>query len=332
MENVALFKQPGNPETLSSLEQRFRNKILQSNDPVQVEQILDEINQSSKTYPNDTEEKKLIKRLRQRAYDRKRVLLQTDRNPQSFLPTKEEPKETTKIATNVTTRVTHPRSFREGIYAGLQQIDGEKLILALPKVLLLILATSLVVGLFWMQSVQLYEASGFEEAKLIAAGGLFMVAGFAAFRACSNSWLAILLCFYAGAYETYFVVSGTLSDEKQSQEQRISEDPSFVFLKEQSEKQYTDYLLAKNRYNDPNSKVYKNEWFKKKYLDPAWNQYQQAQNALSQQVQGIAKETFHHTTWLKVLYRLGLVILVMILVHGLASLFCLSPKPRENAL
>lgn len=212
-------------------------------------------------------------------------------------------------------------TFWTGAQKALESIDGEKFVKALPGFLLLFMATTAVVGFLWLQSLELYKSSGFSQPELASAGGLLMVIGFAVYRSVTRSKLALLLCLYAGGYETYFMVSGTVQDEKTSQIVGIENSPDLMFLREKADKIRGSYISAKSRYEDPASKVYQNEWFKTKYLDPAWKENEEAQAQFFEkkdllQEQGKTKSV----TCLKIFYRLGLVLLCMILVHRLGRI------------
>ena len=207
-------------------------------------------------------------------------------------------------------------TFWTGAQKALESIDGEKFVKALPGFLLLFMATAAVVGFLWLQSLELYKSSGFSQPELASAGGLLMVIGFAVYRSVTRSKLALLLCLYAGGYETYFMVSGTVQDEKTSQIVGIENSPDLMFLREKADKIRGSYISAKSRYEDPASKVYQNEWFKTKYLDPAWKENEEAQTqflAKKEILQEQGKSL--SVTWLKVLYRIGLVLLCMIFIH-----------------
>ncbi len=149
-----------------------------------------------------------------------------------------------------------------------------------------------------------------------------MVIGFAAYHAVSRSKLALFLCLYAGGYETYFMISGTVKDENVSQTLKIQNDPELTFLRDAAEKTRASYQTHNAQYENPAAKTYHNAWFKKEFVDPSWAANETAQQSF------LAKKsvlesigTSAHVTWLKVLYRLGLVFLCMILAHSLVARF-----------
>ena len=143
-----------------------------------------------------------------------------------------------------------------------------------------------------------------------------MILGFAAYYSISRSKIALLLCLYAGAYESYFMIVGTIQDDKTAQNVTISNNSDLVFLREKAERVRNHYLTLKERYEQKGSDVYTNPWFKKKLLDPAWADNEAAQKEI--ELRKASLESTHDgqkVTELKVFYRLGLVFLCMVLTH-----------------
>jgi hypothetical protein len=299
-----------------------------------MDQIQEDLSGASRQIWTSPEQKLQLKRLRQQAYDRKRKLKVDEfqatktTEPDIFqsiakeepvmntvrsipLPPIQEPVSVLPVATD------SPVTFWQGVIRGLARIDGEKFIVALPQVLGLSVAAVLVTGLLWQQSTELYRASGFTQPGLIAAGGIMMIIGFAAYYSLSRSWLALLLCLYVGGYEVYFVVSGTIQDERIIQEDVAAENPELLFLKEKRQKSKEEYIALKDRFDDPSSDVHLNAWFRKKHLEPAWALYSAAQNELKAKSTFIGTESAYQSlAWVKVLYRIGLILLCMTIFHG----------------
>ena len=205
-----------------------------------------------------------------------------------------------------------------GINRALVRIDSENLVLALARLALPVMFTALVSYFLWSQSVELYAASGFANPEMVALGGMIMVMGFAAFHSLTRSKLALLCCLYAGAYETYFIASGTMADEQRSKIQSPAAVQEATWRQEQVGRAKEDYEQKKARFEGPSDRVYGNQWFKTKQVDPAWETYSAAQRELSGHREAtLAKSATDHVGWLKILYRLGLVFLCMLLVHRL---------------
>lgn len=143
-----------------------------------------------------------------------------------------------------------------------------------------------------------------------------MIIGFAAYHSITRSWLALFFCLYAGAFEGYLMISGTIHNDAHAQSIAIQNDPEFVLLQEKADKERTHYHELKQRYDNPESKVFHNEWFSKNHLNPAWEISAKVQQELVAKKAAImAASSAEHVTWLKIFYRLGLVFLCMMLVH-----------------
>jgi len=205
-------------------------------------------------------------------------------------------------------------------------INGEHFIKTAPKLLAWFLAASTVSFFLWQQSLALYESAGFANAIYSAAGGILMIVGFAAYHSITRSWLALFFCLYSGAYEGYLMVSGTLHDENRAQAVLIENHPELIFLSEKADKERTRYHELKHRYDNPESKVFHNEWFLKNHLNPAWQANTKAHEELIAKKASIATASdTKHVAWLKIFYRLGLVFLCMMLVHRFFASWVKNP-------
>jgi hypothetical protein len=287
------------------------------------------------------EERAALKKLRQRAYDRRRnpkspILksgaapkpkIQIPRSviPQS-VPTAEKvlseisPEIGVSMHMNVSEKISVPSTkidnFRDGALRALSNINGEHFVKTAPKLLAWFIAAALVSFFLWQQSLALYESAGFTNSIYSAAGGILMIIGFAAYHSITRSWLALFFCIYAGAYEGYLMISGTVANEHQIQIQSIQISPELVFLKEKAAKSLDHYHDLKQRFDNPESKVFKNDWFFKTHLNPAWQESLADHKELTVKESALtAVSNSSHITWLKIFYRLGLVFLCMILVH-----------------
>ena len=209
----------------------------------------------------------------------------------------------------------------EGIVCAARSIDGEKIARRLPSLLVLFSFTSLVGALLWHQSIDLYRSSQFADPWLIALGSIFMVVGFAVYYSIHRSKLALLCCLYVGCYEVYFVISGTLTDEVATNREQLSKVSNQVWLEDQLLRTKSEYHKYKARYENPAGKNYENVWYKKNYVDPAWKKYSDSQRALEKALARLqAASQIDHTSLLKIFYRLGLVLLLMVLVHQVSGI------------
>ena len=292
-----------------------------------LEALIGSLNDLMKSKNYSLEEKKYLKRIRQRAYERRHSFKMTTFD--SIKPEKEPkpmridelpcPPVYKKSQQHVEAPMPSGR-FWFGVQRGLSKVDGEKLVGILPGFLCLVLVSAAVVYMVWFQSVELYRSSGFSEPCLTAAGAILMVLGFAAYHAMSRSWIALFLCLYVGGYEAYFMISGTIQNENSIAKQNLENDPELAFLRDKAEKSKAAYATLKSRFDDPNSEVHNNDWFKKKHLEPTWDLNEKDQNVFIAKRKMLEQaDDATHVTWLKVLYRLGLVFLCMVLVHLLTT-------------
>lgn len=269
--------------------------------------------------------------LRQRAYRKKResvslepVKTQTNNHQSKNL---EENEMSVAAKRPKIVRDSLNTTFLEGVKAALETIDGEKFTASLPKVLLSLGSTGIVLWFLWYQSTTLYRSGGFADPEIAATGALIMILGFSAYHAIHRSKLALLGCLYIGAYEMYFMASGTVNDEKSI---AIS-TPEIARQQEWHQENIANtkvtYESAKQRFEDPLSKVHQNLWFKKKHLDPAWQKYSEAQNKATTYSEDLNQShTLDHIAWIKLLYRIGIVVLAMLLVHQSARILIMNPR------
>lgn len=277
---------------------------------------------SSDRYPD--EQKAFLKRFRQRIYDRRRNQkslphtkpeMQTSRSV-SYQPAQSR-KKLSKEPNYVGENQNQPmKSFMEGANRAFLAIDAERFIKSAPRLLGWLLAACLVSFFVWQQSLALYESAGFSKTLHSAAGGILMVVGFAAYYSVTKSWLALFFCLYAVSYEGYLMISGTIHNEKKVLLSAVQNSPELSFLSEKASKEHERYLELKKRYNDPESKVFKNEWFLKNHVDSAWKESLSAHNEfVNKKALLVAEGDTEHITWLKIFYRLGLVFLCLLFVH-----------------
>jgi hypothetical protein len=212
-----------------------------------------------------------------------------------------------------------PIGFWSGVAKALHEIDGERFAKCFPGFLTLALFSATVSWFLWDQSVALYEAVKFSSPALAAAGATLMIVGFAGFHGLTKSKVALLLCLYVGGYEAYTVVSGTVKSEENILFEGVDKTPEIAWLKEKATQANQNYDVVKTNFENPNSKVFHNQWYKTKFLTPAWAEFQIAQETfLKERTSVLQKQSSGHITLLKVLYRLGLVFLSMMLIHQFA--------------
>ncbi|MBI2603186.1 MAG: hypothetical protein HYW48_09025 [Deltaproteobacteria bacterium] len=331
------------------LKKQLEKYLDRSNSYTDLEKLIGSLNPLLRDNKYTANERQFLKRFRQRAYDRRRSSkFQTSGAIQISRPdpsSKSEPTSQSEslnprpsVATNVNSRKeklkvlsaeetgsfnwSTGRNLIGGFKRAIAGVDGERLARSIPKAVLSLFGTLMATGLLWQQSLGLYDSAGFSQPSLVAVGSILMMIGFSGIYAGSKSKLALLLCLYAGVYETYFVISGTFEDELASRYEAASTNVEMIFLQDKADRTRASYLNAKSRYEDPASRVYKNEWYKKKHLNPAWADNEDAnKDLMDKKAELLERAQTNHVTWLKVMYRLGLVFLCMMLVHRLVATF-----------
>lgn len=317
------------PDLEKYLEQRLR-KISSLTD---LEKLISLINPFLRSDRFSHDEQACLKKLRQRAYDRKRNhkfkmprsgATKSPKEIQTTTPSDLEfrSEQHSKSPVNVCGPVDKAVSKNlidnscDRIQCEPKENNHERFIKAAPELLAWLSASALVSYFLWQQSLSLYEATGFINAQYTAAGGILMIVGFAAYHSISRTILALMLCIYAGAYEGYLIVSGTMHDDKQEHLGTVESNPELLLLQEQVNKERAYYQDLKQRYDNPESKVFKNDWFMKNHVNPAWDASVKAHAQLAAMKSSLLNASSNeHVTWLKIFYRLGLVFLCMVLVH-----------------
>ncbi|MFK7826141.1 MAG: hypothetical protein AB8G05_18455 [Oligoflexales bacterium] len=274
----------GNGQTFSDVVRYLKNKIEQAQTLTDLEDLIKRLTDLLKQNSLSSEQKQHLKSLRQKGYDRrakirKRSMMDSDsaqvsvQRPQlehsegkgsQAAPFTDEVKAkvfSKKINQNIggSTKMQLANSpigmepLRrktpwDGFKKVILSIDGEKLARRLPSFLALTTMAIAIGGLLWHQSVKLYQASGFSSPGLIAGGGILMVLGFSALHAAYRTKLALILCFYAGGYEAYFIISGTVAYEASTNHNEYLEKTSYSWLSEQVSRLKNDYEKYKTRY------------------------------------------------------------------------------------
>ena len=169
------------------------------------------------------------------------------------------------------------------------------------------------------QVTPLYQAFGFDQPELAAWGSIGLAVGFSGLYGALDSRQAALMCFMVAIYEVLFVMTGTMTHEKASTIKAVMSQPELVFAQKSLEKAKDNYEKKKVRFEDPKDEVYQNSWYEKKFLTPSWNSYKEALDTYKSHKMSELSSTsmFSFQGLLKLLYRLGAVVLAMILT-GLA--------------
>lgn len=306
--------------SLPDLETRFERQLNLAKSIPDLDRLIRSLRPLLKKDLYGPDEQLRLRRLRQRLYDRRRhpKFQKTQTLKPISKPTLSQEKSMPNTIVKIPIVVPEPRteSFCQGAIRAFANINGEKFVTTVPKLVMWFCSASLVSYFLWQQSLPLYESIGFKNSAWASAGGILMIIGFAAYHSITRSVLALLLCMYASGYEAYLMISGTITDERQIQIQTVQMNPDLDILKEKASRSLGHYQELKARYENPESKVFRNEWYLKTHLNPAWKESLADNNELLAKKAALSADIgSNHVTWLKILYRLGLVFLCMMLVH-----------------
>lgn len=261
-----------------------------------------------------------LRRLRQSAYDRKRKLPQIETVKEEEHTIFEETISAPEPPVHDTSTSEPRPTPSDNSQTDNLRSDRTDLIKLLSSLILLSLIVASCSFLFWSQSVSLYESLGFAQAGLTSAGGLLISLSFAAYHGVSRSKIALICCLYSVAYEGFLVISGTQTDEAVIIDQKISSDPGITGLRARVKFTKERYDSADHRFNDPESKVFKNQWFQKTVLMPRLAAYEEASERLQARHDELREITEDDgKVYLKIAYRFGLIINIMIFAHLLAK-------------
>ena len=125
--------------------------------------------------------------------------------------------------------------------------------------------------------------------------------------------MALMLC-----YELLLVIAGTKVNQSDLSEKALRANPMYAHAADTLEYSKDDYEQKKARYEDQNSKVYKNAWFKRKVLGPARNKYTAAVKNLEAERARIESKQPNELLHLilKVLFRLCAIVLTVMLAES----------------
>ena len=171
-------------------------------------------------------------------------------------------------------------------------------------------------GVTIVQTQPIYEAVGLGGEWLIPIVAT-VLAGLAALNfSIKKSFLSFLLCAGVCSYELALVSLGTDVDDKSNHTQKVLQNPEVIALKDHLDMAKQDYDTVKQKYLNPDSKVFENSWYKNKFVEPSMQTYMEAKNSYSQKVEVLSSGFNSMASHLKIAFRLGLIIGLMLLVHA----------------
>lgn len=162
----------------------------------------------------------------------------------------------------------------------------------------------------FIQSYPLYSSLNFTFPILCTIGSLMIMVGFSVLHAYKPTKMTWLLCAYATLYEIAIVCFGTHYDQKTLVEDIIKSDESYQLMQYKVDQSKEKMEEIRINYDNPTSKAFKNSWYNTKFVIPASETYEKNLNEqISYKKKLISSESHLSETFLKIFYRLGLIIL-----------------------
>ena len=206
-------------------------------------------------------------------------------------------------------------SFLSGIFKKLSNLDGGAFITNFPAALALGFCAYYACLFVAEQTIPLYESLKFPNPEMACYGAIGLAVGFSALSAISRAEIIKLITAVIIAYEVLIVWSGSQANQKDLASESLKSNPTHFSISETYDIAKTDYEQKKARYEDKNSEVYHNGWFKINHLDPAKIKMDEASVKLEAVELKLGER--YQADWihlvLKALYRLSAVALVMLL-------------------
>ena len=213
------------------------------------------------------------------------------------------------------TAINEKRDFLAGIFGKLTQLDGGAFITNFPAALALGYFAYLAFGFVVEQTLPLYRSLKFPNPELACYGAIVIAIGFSALSVVSKSSIAKLFTAVIIAYEVLIVWAGSQANQRDLSLEALRANPIHFSASEAYSIAKVDFEQKKARYEDNNSEVYHNGWFKINHLDPAKKSLDEASAKLEAVELKLGQR--YQTNWmhlvLKALYRLSAVVLVMLL-------------------
>ena len=228
--------------------------------------------------------------------------------------------------------------FLAGFLKQLSQLDGAAFARNFPAALVLGYCAYLACCFVVEQTLPLYQSLKFPNPELASYGAIGLAIGFSALSVISKSSLAKLFAAIIIAYEVLIVWAGSQANQRDLSLEALRANPIHFSASEAHRIAKADYEQKMARYEDKNSEVYHNGWFKINHLDPAKKTLDEASAKLVAIESELGER--YQTDWmhlvLKALYRLSAVALVMLLAkeamrRGVCALSFWNTTSRKHA-
>lgn len=338
MEKVRLVKSQeidmNQDQNYKNIKKDFEKRLLIAKNESEFITLIFDVNNVLKTHEFDQKEKSDLRNFRQKIYDRKKKFQEnqtiksqnininkSDYNPTvvSLRPEENASRSDQNLLKNHQDFVRIENSDQDFRKANEKNKILDFLFLSknIFSILMFGICTFLTGWFVWKQSIPLYEAVGFPDPKFCALGAILMIVGFATIYSLTKSKIVLLLCIYASVYEIILIANGTLTHDSIQMQKNLESNIELSWLKEKAQHSEQSYQEIKSKFDDPTSKVFQNAWFKEKYLTPAWEGYSSDKNKVLLKLNQLnAQSKSNKDSFLKILFRLGLVFLCMVSVHN----------------
>ena len=181
-----------------------------------------------------------------------------------------------------------------------------------------------------IQTAPLYESLKFPMADFASYGALALAIALAGFATLTKSktakgLMAVMLC-----YEFLLVVAGTDVNQGDLSEEALRAYPAYSLAEKTLGITKRDYEQKETRYEDQNSKVFQNDWYKRTVLDPAYDKYSAAVDKLAEvraDFQSSQPSGLLHLV-MKVLFRILAVVITVMFAEQAMKQVMKSVRPH----
>lgn len=181
----------------------------------------------------------------------------------------------------------------------------------------------------WNNSYPLFREHGVDKAELNSLWFIIIGCIFAVFNSIEKGkkkHIYSALCLLMVLFEGWFIVVGTINAEniisQRNIHQKISNSDDVKIIKSLLAQEKSTLIDRFKKYQDPKSKVFSNDWYKLKYIDPSQKKINELSRKLLNTKEKIflsesiaRKQTLNTTAFFKVGMRLFFAIACFVLIH-----------------
>lgn len=309
-------------DLITDLEARLSNSRSGSD----LELLLSDLGEFLKDQNNDQDQILALKKIRQRLYDKKRYLQTLENNIRSDQMNQSISRSGSNLISDQTDETRLKNFSFESI------VKNKYVLVTIFRVLTYSFFSVAAMWFIFEQSVPIYSSIGFSQPEFCAMGSILLILGFSLIYSMTNSKILLLLCLYVSSYEVCLIIKGSFKNDAAIAQEKVISNPTIRWLEEKAKHSKESYEEIKGKFEDPSSRVYQNAWYKKKYLEPAWNLYSHDENMIQSEEKtlNISISNSYCITFLKIMFRLGIVLLGMASIHLLFQSISIKNKNIFN--